>query len=43
MMNSYLRRRNGHEKVRSISVAFVDFVSVWCDHQAMSRFGVQFS
>ncbi len=38
MANGYLRRLSGGENVRSISVAFVDFVSLWCDHQAMSRY-----
>ncbi len=37
IVNRYLRRCNGRENARSLSVDFVDFAPLWCDHHAMSR------
>ncbi len=37
IVNRRLRRGNGLETVRLISVAFVDVVPLWCNHQTMSR------
>ncbi len=35
--NRRLRRDNQLERARSASVDFVDFVRLWCDHQAIAR------